>query len=119
VGQRFRASQHLRHRTEFQAVYDRGVKASGRFMTIFVLPRERRDLVSRLGIAATRKMGAAVERNRAKRRVREIFRQHPAPPGLDIVVIPRRALIDAPFSSLEAEYVATIDRRVRQLRPAP
>jgi hypothetical protein len=44
-----------------------------------------------------------------------LFRHHPAPPGFDIVVVPRRALIEAAFAHVEAEYVATIGR----LRPAP
>jgi ribonuclease P protein component len=84
-------------------------------MLIFSLAREGRP--TRLGIAATRKLGIAVERNRAKRRVRELFRQHPAPAGFDIVVVPRRSLVDASFSSLEEEYVATL-ARVRSGRPS-
>lgn len=109
--QRFRRHQHIRQRAEFQQVYDRGRKHQGRCMIVFTLPREGQP--TRLGIAATRKLGMAVERNRAKRLVRELFRRHPAPPGFDIVVVPRRPLFDAPYASLEAEYVATLGR----LRP--
>jgi ribonuclease P protein component len=105
---RFRRQQHIRQRADFKRVYDRGRKYQGRYMMFFSLARDGQP--TRLGIAATRKMGAAVERNRAKRRVREMFRLHPAPPGFDIVVVPRRGLIDAPFASIEAEYVATIGR---------
>ena len=112
MDQRFRASAHIRQRRDFKSVYDTGRKLHGRTMTIFALPRPGTG--SRLGIAATRKLGSAVERNRAKRLVRELFRLNPAPPGLDIVVVPRRALFDATFSSLEAEYVATLGR----LRPS-
>ena len=75
---------------------------------MFSLVRDGRP--TRLGIAATRKLGMAVQRNRAKRLVRELFRRHPAPSGFDLVVIPRRSLLDAPFSSLEADYVATLAR---------
>jgi len=96
-------------------VYDNGRKHHGRHMLVFSLVREGKP--ARLGIAATRKLGMAVERNRAKRRVRELFRQHPAPAGFDIVVVPRRSLIDAPFTTLEAEYVATL-ARVRSGRPS-
>ena len=106
--QRFRRGQHIRHRTDFQHVYDRGRKLHGRTMTIFLLHRP--DAVTRLGIAATKKLGGAVERNRAKRLVREIFRRRPAPRGYDIVVIPRRTMFDVSFSSLESEYVATVGR---------
>jgi ribonuclease P protein component len=105
---RFRRHQHIRQRAEFQAVYDQGRKHQGRHMLVFALAREGQP--ARLGIAATRKLGMAVERNRAKRRVRELFRHHPAPPGFDIVIVPRRSLIDAPYTSLEAEYVATLAR---------
>jgi ribonuclease P protein component len=112
MDQRFRAAAHIRQRRDFQTVYDTGRKLHGRTMTIFALSRPGTG--SRLGIAATRKLGSAVERNRAKRLVRELFRLNPAPPGLDIVVVPRRALFDATFSTLEAEYVATL----RRLRPS-
>ena len=108
MDQRFRAAAHIRQRRDFQTVYDAGRKLHGRTMTIFALSRP--GAASRLGIAATRKLGSAVERNRAKRLVRELFRLNPAPPSLDIVVVPRRALFDATFSSLEAEYVATLGR---------
>lgn len=77
-------------------------------MIVFTLPRDGQP--SRLGIAATRKLGISVERNRAKRLVRELFRHHPAPPGFDIVVVPRRPFFGASFPSLEAEYVATVGR---------
>ncbi len=110
--QRFRRHQHVRQRSQFQLIYERGRKHQGRFLIVFTLDRGDSE-APRLGIAATRKLGIAVERNRARRLVRELFRRHPAPPGFDIVVIPRRSLFDASFSSLEAEYVAIIGR----LRP--
>jgi len=112
---RFRPAQHIRRRTEFLQVYDHGSRQGGRLMTVFIVPRA--GDVTRLGIAATRKLGGAVVRNRAKRLVREIFRRHRHPPGLDIVVIPRAALLDAPWQVIEAEYAACVDRRARRPRP--
>ena len=81
-------------------------------MTVFVLPTDRP--VARLGIAATRRLGGAVQRNRAKRLVREVFRTSGAPSGRDIVVRPRPELLDAEFASLEADYRATLNRRRRR-----
>ena len=77
-------------------------------MTIFSLARP--DEVSRLGIAATRKLGGAVERNRAKRLIREIVSTTPRAAGFDIVVCRAGPCSMPPFGSLEAEYVATVGR---------
>jgi ribonuclease P protein component len=102
-------AERIRKRSDFERVYKQGLKAPGRFMTLFLL-RNGRPL-SRLGIAATRKLGGAVQRNRAKRLAREIFRRHKPPAGLDLVVIPRREFLDAEFASLEAEYQSIVSRR--------
>ncbi len=80
-------------------------------MTLFILAN---DLpVARLGIAATRKLGGAVHRNRAKRVLRELFRRSRIVPGFDVVIVPRRELLDAEFSSLEADYRSAIRRTTR------
>ncbi len=64
----------------------------------------------RLGIAATQKIGNAVARNRAKRLVRELFRAHKPLSSIDIVVIPRREILEAPWLNLEADYRAALKR---------
>jgi ribonuclease P protein component len=111
------ASQRIRRRPEFERIYNQGVRIHGRFMTVFVLPNG--SDVPRFGVAATRKLGSAVERNRAKRLSREVFRRHKVAAGLDIVIVPRREMLDAPFSSLESDYHAALDRRDRaSVRPA-
>jgi ribonuclease P protein component len=71
----------------------------------------------RLGIIASRRLGGAVVRNRAKRRLREVFRRHQADQdrALDIVAIPRRDLVTAPFRTIEADFCGAI-RRLRGAR---
>ena len=99
----------MRRRPDFERAYDTGVRISGRFMTVFMV--KNGGSIARLGIAATRKIGDAVERNRAKRLARELFRRHKIDAGLDVIIVPRREMVDAPFASLESDYVATLERR--------
>ncbi len=96
------ASARIRRRPEFLRVYEQGVRVRARLMTVVALPNALGH--SRLGIAATRKLGGAVVRNRARRRVRELFRLAEVPPGFDIVVIPRPDLLDADNRTLQAEF---------------
>ena len=105
-------AERLRVRPEFLAAYERGSRLSSRLMTVFVLANNLP--VARLGIAATRKFGNAVERNRAKRFVREVFRLNKPPAGVDVVIVPKRDFLKARFVTVEAEYRAVLGRRLRR-----
>ena len=115
--QAFTSDRHVRHRPEFQRVYEQGERVRARLMTVMVLANDRP--VSRLGIAATRKLGGAVERNRAKRLVREVFRKANVPAGLDIVVIPRPEMLDAEYRVIQAEFGYVLRRAGRGRLASP
>ncbi len=102
-------AERVRRRPEFERAYNTGAKVHGRFMTVFVVPNG--TSASRFGVAATRKLGSAVQRNRVKRVSRELFRRHKLTAGLDIVIVPRREMLDASFATLESDYLAVLERR--------
>jgi ribonuclease P protein component len=109
AGQRFTRSEHVRRRADFERAYSSGSKIHARFMTVFVVPNG--GPAARLGVAATRKLGPATVRNRAKRLAREVFRRNRPVEGIDVVVVPRREMLDALFTSLEADYRAALESR--------
>ena len=107
-----RPHEHIRRRADFQQAYDRGARIHGQFSTLFVLPNTLP--VSRLGISATKKLGSAVARNRAKRLIREVFRRNKIAVGYDVVVVPKRQLLDAGLAALETEYRRSFERSLRR-----
>jgi ribonuclease P protein component len=112
MAQQLTPDARIRRRAEYQKIYQDGARCHTRLMTLFFLPNHREG--PRLGIAATRKLGSAVRRNRAKRLVREVFRRHKPAAGYDIVVVPRLEMLSAGFSDLEADYCSALKRRVRR-----
>ena len=103
--------ERLRQRADFLAAA-RGAKAPA---SAFVLQaRERdRDGPVRIGFTVSRKVGSAVERNRVRRRLREMVRLCACDgtrPGHDYVLIGRRAALDLPFERLVENFQSALRR---------
>jgi ribonuclease P protein component len=112
---RFRPQDRIRKRSEYQVIYDRGQRIPSGSFVLFVLRNASGR--PRLGITATRRIGGAVRRNRAKRLVREIFRRHRGElEDVDIVVNARAALPGAEYRRLEAELMSRLRPFVRKVR---
>jgi ribonuclease P protein component len=87
--------------------------------------RERSDTgPPRVGFTVSRKVGTAVERNRARRRLRDVVRlcdAEPFKPGNDYVLIGRRAALELPFGRLVEDFaraLARVNQQRRARRPA-
>jgi ribonuclease P protein component len=83
---------------DFDAVYRHGRSTATRYLVLYSFPREDADGEGpRLGLAVSRQLGGAVERNRLKRRLRAAFEEVSGglPSGNDYVLIARPGLGDA------------------------
>ena len=108
--------QRLRQRSEFLAAAI-GAKVPVTGFVLQALDR-REDGPVRVGFTVSKKVGNAVERNRVRRRLREVVRLAPADrmrPGHDYVLIGRRAALDLPF----ARMIEDLDRALRRVHAGP
>ena len=88
---------------EFLRVYRKGKVYNGRLVVIYLL--KRRDKLKRLGITATKKVGKACIRNRARRLIYENIRlfMPDIKPGYDIVVVARSSIVAKTFFDVGKE----------------
>jgi ribonuclease P protein component len=102
-------ARRIRRRGEFQRVFDAGRRAHGRYLTIIAAPASGPD--SRIGIVASKKLGGAVVRNRAKRLIREVFRAQESPDRpADLVIIPKAAALQAKTAEVVSDYRTLLKR---------
>lgn len=96
----------LRKHADYQRVYKESRKHFSSSMSYFFRMRGPEDASGpRVGLTAGRVLGKAVDRNRIKRRMREAARLHLAelPCSVDVVLHPRRSVLDVEFAKLERE----------------
>jgi ribonuclease P protein component len=102
-------ARRIRRRGEFQHVFDAGRRAHGRYLTVIAAPATGSS--SRLGIVASKKLGGAVVRNRAKRLIRQVFRTNRGPDvASDLVVIPKAAALTVPPADIAVDFGLTLKR---------
>ncbi|MBL9199728.1 MAG: ribonuclease P protein component [Opitutaceae bacterium] len=111
---RFRPEQHLRRPAEIRAVRELGRRVDARAFTLWWRERELAEAGAAVGptgsrvcvIASGKAVGRAVRRNRAKRRLRELFRcqQQGVPPRCDVVLVARAGAADWPMAELQARF---------------
>jgi ribonuclease P protein component len=95
---------------EFRKIYDNGVRLSTPLFAAFLLATEA-GKGARLGLTVPRAIGGAVDRNRIKRRLRDIFRlRREAFGDYDIVLNPRKSLLNASLADIERALVKIMER---------
>ena len=97
-------SMRLLRRADFERVYQRGRRHFAAHLTVFYMRREDASS-ARVGYTVSRALGGAVDRNRMKRRLREAVRLSWSEMNgpFDIVINPKKSLLQADFEQLKKE----------------
>jgi ribonuclease P protein component len=101
----------LRKHADYQRAYAASRKRQSASMSWFLAPQPI-AAGPRVGLTAGKVLGKAHERNRIKRRMKEALRRHLdlLPPGCDLILHPRRAVLTMDFKKLEAEMVRILQQ---------
>lgn len=117
---RLRPAQHLRRQSDIRAVRQQGSRVDCGAFTVWWTARDGGAALPRACfVASTQAVGPAVLRNRAKRRMREIFRRHQnlLPQSSDLMLVARSSVNPWPFARLERAFVEACGRISAGLPP--
>jgi ribonuclease P protein component len=124
VGARLRPYERLTKGADYQRVLRQGARSEGRFFVLVATPNS--SGFDRLGVVASRRLGTAAVRNRAKRLLREAFRRNKrsATTGWDVILIGRAGLLRGKQGDVERDYRERREqlpagRRAGPRRPGP
>ncbi len=95
----------LKKNYEFRRLYQKGDSAVDRTMVLYC--RKNRLGRNRLGITVSVKLGHAVVRNRARRRLREVYRLNAGKltQGWDLILVARKRTVTDPFQNLNEAFL--------------
>ena len=95
----------LKQNYEFRRLYQKGVSSAGSCMVLYC--RKNKLGHNRLGLTASVKLGHAVVRNRARRRLREVYRlnSNRLSAGWDIILVARSRTVTVSWKELNDTFL--------------
>lgn len=101
--QRFLRSQRLKKRNEYLLLQEYGRKIHLERFLVCIL---KTTGMGRMGITVSRKVGKAVQRNRVKRLIREVWRQNKKliPLGYDVVFVAKKNTCNLNYWEMLSEF---------------
>jgi len=107
------APERLKRRSEFLRASANGRKVAVTGLVLQAVPRADGGLMLRCGFTVSRRVGNAVIRNRARRRLKAVAAEimpERAEPGFDYVLIGRATTAERPYDALRRDLVAALKR---------
>ncbi len=94
----------IKENRTFRRIYSKGRSAVTPFLVLYCRPNGRDH--NRLGVTVSTRLGGAVVRNRARRRLREVYRlaQPRMKQGYDIILVARGRTVNGPCQKLTAAF---------------
>ena len=91
---------------EFRRLYNKGKSAASKFVVVYCNRNNEQE--NRLGITVSTKLGGAVQRNRIRRRLKEVYRlnEHVLCKGFNVVLVARSSSRYVGWSELESSVLA-------------
>jgi ribonuclease P protein component len=117
---RLRPGQHLRRQSDIRDVRQQGIRVDCRAFTIWWLARPGGGALARACfVASTQSVGKAILRNRAKRRLREIFRRRQGllRPPCDLLIVARAQVNSWAFPQLDRAFADACARMTQDTGP--
>jgi ribonuclease P protein component len=101
LNKKFRIS----NRKDYNCIYKNGKKIQSRYIIVFIMDNHLE--YNRFGIVTSKKVGNAVLRNQARRRLRAIIQKHMPElnQGFDLVIVARFNITEAIFAALEKDFI--------------
>ena len=116
----YRPHERIRKKSDFAELYKRGRCDRGRYFNLIHLPNHLGH--SRMAVVASRKVGNAVQRNRIRRRAKELFRRNKEllDSSLDLLIIAKKEGAEASWDDLRRRFLdalRSLPGRSRGLTP--
>ena len=95
---------------EFRRLYNKGNSSASKFAVVYCMKNFSPN--NRLGITVSTKLGGAVQRNRIRRRLKEIYRLNEkiVRKGYSIVIVARQRSKDADWDELQSSVLSLFDK---------
>jgi ribonuclease P protein component len=108
MSESLRPHERIRKKSDFVSIYKKGNRFRGKYFNLVYLSNALDH--SRMAAVASKKVGNAVKRNKAKRWMRVLYRRKKEllNDTQDLVMIAKAEILEATWPTLEEEYLKAI-----------